>query len=678
MPWVVGVDIGGTFTDVAAIELESGEHVVQKTITASSDPLGAIIPGLVSAGVLETTSDFVHGTTLATNALVQRTGAAVGVLTTEGFEDVLEIGRGSRYDMYDLQLQQEVPLVPSQRRRPITERMSAHGDVLTPLSESSARRSIAELKECGVEAIAICLLHSHRNNTHELQLCDMLSAEYGHVTMSSDVAPIVREYDRFLLAVVNAYVAPPVSAYLNVLTGTLAASGYRGAVRIMKSDGGWCDPAAAAAHPVRLLESGPVAGAIAAGFVARECGAKIALAFDMGGTTAKACLVFDGAPLVGSEIEFARREPMVAGSGISLKLPCVDVLEIGAGGGSIATRDSLGLVSVGPASAGAFPGPACYRNGGVSPTVTDADLALGYLDPSSFAGGAMRLDLAAAAEAISTLVGDGLSDVTEAAWAIHEIVNDAMASAARTHCVEHGVDPRETTIVATGGAGPLHAAGVAALIGSRRALVPPDGGVASAFGLILAPRVEEITRTVSLELDALVDGEVAARLDDLERRIRESDDWPTHTQINRLLGMRLARQGYELRVPLVSDLVTPQALREAFRAEHQRRFGRAPADRHAIQIVSLTVRFSAARSLRRARTVLSDDRQLSAPRSTRAAFFGTQHGWLDTPVYARSALASGWQMQGPALIEEATSTVVVTPKSAVAIDEFLNLHLVLQ
>src|SRR5881409_3421246 len=509
MPARLGVDIGGTFTDLVVIDEATGTARVGKVLTTAKDPAHGVEEGiralLDDAGVRpDEVRAVVHGTTLATNALIEKKGAKTALLTTEGFRDALEIGREGRYDMYDLFIDPPSPLVPRHLRREVPERLLADGSIARAIDEVAARLVLAELAQDGVEALAICLLHAYVNPAHEARLVALAHEAIPgvFVSCSSEVVPEIREYERASTTCANVYVAPLMARYLEDLERRLAELQIPGQLYIMQSSGGIAVPLLARRLPIRLVESGPAAGALAAAQAARERGERKLLSFDMGGTTAKACVIDEGAPLVGREFEVARADRFKKGSGLPVRVPVIEMIEIGAGGGSIARVDRMGLLKVGPDSAGADPGPACYNLGGRQPTVTDADLLLGYLDADFFLGGRMRLDRAAAERAVTEQVARPLGlDATATAWGIHRVVNESMASAARIHGIERGRDLRAYPLFAFGGAGPVHCWQVAKILKVPRILIPFGAGAMSAFGLLAAPLAFDFVRTGRQRLD---------------------------------------------------------------------------------------------------------------------------------------------------------------------------------
>src|SRR3989449_6321833 len=553
----LGVDIGGTFTDLVVIDEATATARVGKVLTTAKDPAHGVEEGihalLDEAGVRsDAVRAVVHGTTLATNALIERKGAKTALLTTEGFRDALEIRREGWYDFHAPSLPPPPPLVPRHLRREVPERLLADGSILKTLDEVAARRALAELAREGVEALAICLLHAYVNPAHERRLSE-IAREVSpglSVSCSSEVVPEIREYERASTTCANVYVAPLMARYLEDLERRLAALGIDGQLYIMQSSGGTALPPLARRLPVRLVESGPAAGALAAAQAARERHEPKLLSFDMGGTTAKACVIDDGVPLVGREFEVARADRFKKGSGLPIRVPVIELIEIGAGGGSIARVDRMGLLKVGPDSAGADPGPACYTLGGRLPTVTDADLLLGYLDAEFFLGGRMRLDREAARRSVEEHVARPLGlDVTGAAWGIHRLVNENMAAAARIHGIERGRDLRQYPLFAFGGAGPVHCWQVAKILKVPRILIPFGAGAMSAYGLLAAPLAFDFVRTGQERLDRADWPAINRRFAEMEEEGRvllaRAGVAPTDVGLARIAGMRYAGQGHE-------------------------------------------------------------------------------------------------------------------------------------
>jgi N-methylhydantoinase A len=687
----IGVDIGGTFTDLVWVDDATGEVRVSKLLTTPKDPSQAVEQGVVTVlhdagSQAADVRGVIHGTTLATNALIERKGARTGLLTTAGFRDAVEIGREGRYDMYDLFIDQPSPLVPRHLRLEVGERISAAGGVLTPLDEPSARAAIARLKDAGVEAIAICLLHSYRNPAHEralAALCTQLLPAVP-VSCSSEVVPEIREYERTSTTCANVYVMPLMSKYLDDLERKLQELGIPGRFYIMLSAGGVATPETAKRVPIRLVESGPAAGALAAARMARELGEPRLLSFDMGGTTAKACVIDGGLPLLAREFEVARADRFKKGSGLPIRVPCIELIEIGAGGGSLARVDRMGLLKVGPDSAGADPGPACYAQGGTTPTVTDADLLLGYLDPAFFLGGRMRLDPDAAGRAVESKVAKpmGLS-LTDAAWGIHRVVNENMAAAARVHGIERGRDLRAYPLFAFGGAGPVHAWHVGRILRVPRILVPFGAGAMSAYGLLAAPLAFDFVRTAPQRLDAADWTQINRLFDEMEsegRRILRGADVPDgDVRIRRTAEMRYAGQGHEVEVELPQGALDDESLAvitAAFETAYRALYSRTPL---GVSIEALNWRAVVSGpmpeiSVSGPKTGAQVAASLKpVAKGTRKAYFPEAKDYVDTPVYDRYALTPGAVLAGPAIIEERESTTVAGPSARVTVDARLTL-----
>ncbi|HYZ32814.1 MAG TPA: hydantoinase/oxoprolinase family protein, partial [Crenalkalicoccus sp.] len=496
----LGIDIGGTFTDLVLLDPSDGRAVIWKESTTPDDPARGAMTGverlLAKAGASPgRVGRVVHATTLFTNALIERKGAPTGLLTTAGFADVLEIARERKYELYDLFLEMPQPLVPRPWRREAQERLGPDGRVERPLDLAAALDEVAALVAQGVTSLALCFLHAYANPAHERQAAAAIARQFPRLSLSlsSDIAPEIREYPRTVTTVANAYVRPLAEAYLDRLEAELKRAGIAGELFLMLSSGGLTHVAEAKRAPVQLLESGPAAGALAGAWFGRQAGLDRVLAFDMGGTTAKLALVDEGEPLVAWGFEAARTRRFLRGSGLPIQIATVELIEIGAGGGSIARRSELGTLRVGPDSAGAQPGPVCYGRGGTEPTVTDADLALGYLNDAFFLGGTMRIDAGAARDALGTLATRIGLDAPRAAFGVHDVVNENMAGAARVAIAERGRVPRDYALLATGGAAPVHAWQVGSKLGIGRVVCPPGAGVGSTIGMLMAPaRVDRV------------------------------------------------------------------------------------------------------------------------------------------------------------------------------------------
>ena len=687
----IGLDIGGTFTDFVLFDTRTSRLRIHKCLTTPKDPSLGALAGLEElcqiAGIrLADVGLLVHGTTLVTNAIIERDGARVGLLTTRGFRDSLEMGIEQRYDIYDLFLRYPEPLVPRDLRREVAERTSRDGQALVPLDLAEVRREVSDLAAHGVEAIAVCFLHAYANPTHERAAGALIRREFPWlaVSLSSEVVAELREYERASATTANAYVQPLMARYLARLEGALGERGYGGRFVLMQSSGGTASSATAMAFPIRLLESGPAGGGLATALVGASAGHPDAISFDMGGTTAKACLIQGGRPDVAAGMETARVHRFKRGSGLPVKAPVIDMIEVGAGGGSIARVDALGLLKVGPQSAGADPGPACYGLGGTEPTVTDANLVLGYLDPAFFLGGRMMLDRAAAEGVVARLGATLGLPALEAAWGIYTVVCENMAAAARVHIVERGRDPRRYAMVGFGGAGPAHAARVARILGLREVIVPPASGATSALGFLLAPFSFELAVSLPGVLDELELDQVNSRLVELEaegrRRLVDAGVPADRITVTRRGEMRLLGQVHDITVTLPNESLTREALpriRAAFEAEYMRLYTRLYAGT-VIQAISWRVTCAGPTPEIGAVQLEGPSAGEPAEKGRRPAYFPEAGGFVSTPVYDRYALGPGDSLVGPAIVEERESTTVVPPGDRLLVDEAGNLRLTIR
>lgn len=683
----VGVDIGGTFTDLIAFDERTGRLTIGKTLTTPDEPAAGVELGLVEtlgdAG--ESTASIggiIHGTTLVTNALIERKGATTALIATKGFRDAVEIRREGRYDLYDLFLEMPPPLAPRRRRLEVNERVLADGTVATPLDLGEVPALVARLQTLGVEAVAVALLHSYRNPAHERALGQALAelAPELTVTLSSDVVAEMKEYERTSTALANVYVRPLVERYLGQLERRLRELGLVDApLLIMLSSGGTATVDTARRFPIRLIESGPAAGALAAAYYGNLTGRPSLLSFDMGGTTAKACIVDAGEPLIAADFEVARVYRFKRGSGLPVRVPVIEMIEIGAGGGSIAHIDTLGLLKVGPESAGAEPGPACYARGGAAPTVTDADLLLGYLDPAFFLGGKIQLDEDAAARAVDR-VGSrlGLSTV-DAAWGIHQVVNENMAGAARIHAVERGKDPRAYPLFAFGGAGPAHAYRVAEILHMPELIVPLGAGVTSALGFLVAPLAFDFVRSYYAPLRDLDWARVNELLGAMEREgvatLVAAGAPATDLIFRRVAELRYRGQGHEVTVPLPDGALGPEALpaiEANFARVYRELYGRV-ADGVPLEALNWRVIVSGPRpEVRLGAPVGGSRNAANAIKGARRMYLPERGGFTSVPVYDRYLLGAGAHFDGPAIVEERESTVVLGG-GTVQVDDFQNL-----
>ena len=666
----LAVDIGGTFTDLV---VESGtQRWTRKVLTTPQAPEQAVIAGtlelLAEIGVAPAEIDlFIHGTTLATNAIIERKGAVTALIATDGFRDVLDVADESRYDQYDIFIDKPVALVPRFRRFTVPERINAAGAVLRPLDEAALHALLPELDHVGAASVAVAFLHSYANAVHERRARDILAAARPGlaVTLSSEVCPEVREYERTSTAVANAYVQPLMAGYIGRLGEQLRARGFRCPLYLMTSGGGLTTLETARRFPIRLVESGPAGGAILATVIAAECGENKVLSFDMGGTTAKICLIENQKPQSSRSFEVDRAARFLKGSGLPLRIPVIEMVEIGAGGGSLAHVDAMGRITVGPESAGAEPGPACYGRGGTHPTVTDADLALGRIDPARFAAGRLPLDGAKAQAALQTDIGKPLGlSATLAGYGVAEIIDENMANAARVHSVERGKVIAEHSLIAFGGAAPLHAARLAEKLGIARVIVPPNAGVGSAVGFLRAPIAFEVVRSRYMRLsafDPLAANAIIAEMRAEALEVVRAGAGSAPLIEPRSAFMRYVGQGHEIVVPLPARALTAEdagLLRQAFQREYEALFSRTiPHAEVEILTWSLTVSTEPEHVVA-AGAAAPVDAPLAAGR--RRLFDPESGNVLEVPVYWRPDLPPGARLAGPAVIAEDETTTFVT------------------
>lgn len=683
----VAFDIGGTFTDFVLGDGRNSYFL--KVPSTPKDPSQAVLAGLgvlfQKAGINANAIDSVlHATTVATNAVLERKGAATGLITTDGFRDVLIIGRQKRYETYDLYIEKPKPLVPRRHIFEVVERLDHNGEVILPLDMASVDRAIDALVAAGRETVAVSLLHAYANPIHELAIRDRIlqRAPGLSVSISSAVAPKFREYERTNTTAANAYIKPIVEQYIAQLQDALAQQGFTKDLFVMQSSGGLVSPEIAKAYPIRIIESGPAAGVLMGGIVGKAEGRDHVITFDMGGTTAKLGAVDDGTPAIMPtfEIDHVRYKK---GSGLPINVPAVELLEIGAGGGSIARVDSLamGMINVGPDSAGADPGPICYGMGGVEPTITDANLVLGYIDPDWFNGGAMTLDKGAAGLGIMAAIGDPLDlDLGSAAWGIHLVATMNMENALRIVSVEQGRDPRRYAMIAFGGAGPLHAARLARAVGIPTVIVPYGAGVGSAIGLLqAAPRID-VSTTKVMELNERAGPAIAAVYAELEARARKDIEQfgsAVSPQWSRRGYMRYAGQGFEVQVDLPGGDIgddfgaqTMVAFNQAYLQKHKFLDPEARIEAVDWTLVATLPSGHEARPIRQQET--ADE---AAREGSRLAWFPEAGGYVETRIINRAVLAHGQTITGPAIIEDPDSTIVVLPGDLARISD--NGHLII-
>ena len=676
----LGVDIGGTFTDVA-LEVGDRRYTAKGLTTARAPEAGvlAIVRAIIGeAGIKPGDVQLIiHGTTLATNALIERKGAKTALLTTEGFRDILEIRHENRFEQYDVNIDLPPPLVPRRLRLPVRERIDAQGNVLVPLDEASVTRALDLIAAQNIEALAVGFLHSFTNPEHEQRVGEAVARRLPNVavSLSSDVSPEMREYERFSTACANAYLQPLIGSYLGKLARELEQSGFRCPMLLMTSGGGITTVETAIRFPVRLVESGPAGGAIFAACIARQHGLDHVVSFDMGGTTAKICFIDQGRPQTARAFEVARVYRFTKGSGLPLRIPVIEMVEIGAGGGSIAAIDSLGRIAVGPQSAGSEPGPVCYGRGGSEPTVTDADLVLGRIDPATFSGGKMRLDVSAAQGAVAERIGAKLDLGAEhAALGISEMVDENMANAARVHAIESGKDVRPRTLIAFGGAAPLHAARVAEKLGISRVLIPANAGVGSAVGLLRAPVAYEVVRGRLMRLSSFEPENANRLLADMraeaEAIVRRGAGAVPLAE-RRAAFMRYRGQGHEIAVELpvrAFNSADRAAITALFEDAYRRLYSR-PIPGVDIEILSwvVTVSAPAQGELASVMPVRASEAQAHA----RRPLFDPQAGeFQNVPIYWRGDLTAGAKIAGPAVIAEDDTSTVVSPLFEAQVDKF--------
>ena len=693
MGYRIGVDVGGTFTDFALLNESDGRLLTHKQLTTPHAPSEAFLEGVLllveRAGIaVDAVDAIIHGTTLVTNAVIERKGVMTGMLVTEGFRDTVDMARECRYDLFDLRIAFPAPVVDRRRRFEVPERLSYAGETLRALDLEAIGPALADFIETSeIEALAICLLHSYVDDRHEQQLAAWVRRRFPqlHLSVSSELFPFMREYERWTTTCLNAYVQPTVDRYLARIEAELAGQGFHGRIYVMSSSGGTLTTDAARRFPIRMLESGPAAGALMSARHGATLGLPQILSFDMGGTTAKGCIIRDSKPLKAYDFEVARMHEFKRGSGLPVKIPVIDMIEIGAGGGSIANVDARGVLTVGPRSAGADPGPACYGRGGDQPTLTDANLILGYLDPASFLGGAMAIDRAAAEAVVHNALAAQLSsETTRIAWGVHEVINEDVARAFRIHASERGVDYRSCSMVAFGGSGPIHGLRIARKLKIPQVICPSGAGVMSAFGLLISPLSFEVVRSRRCALEALTPHELAVLFGELARGAAQPlldagvPKW--EIRVLRRLDMRYQGQGYEIEVALPdvamadgaqADPALCAALPALFDAAYKRVFSVSYADK-PLEIINWKVE---AVGPAPATTMLSTATKLAGTRrkGTRRAYFPEANGFVDVPVIDRYALVSADTIEGPALVEERESTCVIGVGDRVRVDAHGNL-----
>ena len=680
----LGCDIGGTFTDFVLVNNITGKFHTNKCLTTPSDPSDAIEQGIreldeILPGFMDNVEEIIHGTTLVINAIIERKGARTGLITTKGFRDILELGREKRYDAYDIFSEYPEPIVPRPDRAEIDERLTFDGRVLKDVDEKEVIQVLEKFKKDGIESIAVCFINSYENFVNEKKVKEIIEKHAPDMFLSTsfEVLPEIKEYERTCTTAVNAYVKPITYWYLNKLIKRLGAIGFNGKFFIMLSSGGITSIETAKNFPVRIIESGPTAAVIASQHYGKMFNIKDMFCFDMGGTTAKSCLIQDGHAGLVSTFEVGRVQRFQKGSGLPIQVPVVDLMEIGAGGGSIAKISNLGLLQVGPESAGADPGPACYKQGGDNPTVTDADLVLGYLDPDFFLGGTMALDIELSKRAIEEKIARPLgTTMVEAAFGIHDLINETMASAAKTHIAEKGGNPNIVTVSAFGGAGPVHTYGLAKKIGAGSILVPPLAGVGSALGFFTAPVAFDLSRSHRKKLDEADFKEIELLFNELEHesaKILKGAQSGDDIIYERTLLMRFVGQGAEIDLEIeIKDFTkfSKNEIRAMFDEEYKRLYGRTSAE-SPVEFVTFKVRASLPKKPFTISKLPTQNRDIKACiKGQRLAFSVIKKDYIPFTVYDRSKLFAHAEFEGPAIIEERESTIVMGEDATARVDDF--------
>lgn len=685
----VAVDVGGTFTDFAIQNGASGGISIAKQLTTPEDPSLGVMGGiqrLIKEGKIDfgEVSQVIHGTTYTSNLIIERKGVNTYLITTEGFKDVLEIARIKRYDLYDLFIDKPTPLVPRSSIFEVRERMAYDGSIRIPLDEEEARKVIRTLVGLGAESIGICLLHSYVNPVHEQILKRLIEEEAPgmYFSLSSEISPKYKEYERTSTTVTNAYLMKGVARYLHHLKEEFEKNGFGRDIYIMQSNGGIATSLTMEKYPVHMVESGPAAGAQLSAHLGRMLAAPNLISFDMGGTTAKICPIVKGEPQVTNEFEIEKIKLRTA-SGLPINIPAIDMIEIGAGGGSIA-RLKMGMIVVGPDSAGAFPGPICYGRGGQEPTVTDADLVLGYLNPHFFAGGEVKLDPEGSRQGIGEKIARPLGySLERAAWGIHEIVTTNMAGALRVMTIERGYDPRDFLLMAFGGAGPMHGSQLARAVGIRKVVIPIFPGVASALGMLITDPKFHFSRTYIARLEVGILPRLRDIYRDLEVQGRESLEncqVPGSFHFFRSCDMRYVGQGHEINVPVLEgDLKESgvERLKARFGEEYKRNYGYVD-ERAALEIVTLKLIATCETEKFELKVPRKESGGENPKKEVRKVYIPEENGFIPCPVYDRERLYPGFEAKGPAIVEERTSSTVVLPDDRMEVDELGNLLITIE
>ncbi len=680
----LGCDIGGTFTDFVLLNDQTGEIHINKCLTTPKDPSDAVEEGIEEMekevkGFVDNLNEVIHGTTLVINSIIERKGAKTGLITTRGFRDILELGREIRYAPYDIFSEYPEPLIPRFFRFEVNERIRSDGKIIKPLDPEDARGIVRRMINMGAESIAVCLINSFENPVHERIIKEIILEEAPEmsISISYEVLPQIREYERTSTTATNAYVKPLTGRYLSRLSDRLKSIGFKGRLFIMLASGGITSVDTAVEFPVRVIESGPTAAVISGQYYGKQFNIPEMFVFDMGGTTAKSCLIQGGVAGVVPTFEVGRVQRFMKGSGLTIQVPVVDLMEIGAGGGSIAKVSKMGTLQVGPESSGAEPGPICYGKGGVEPAVTDADLLLGYLDENYFLGGEMKLDKEAAMRGVEEKIAGPLGvSLSQAIWGIHDLINETMAGAAKTHIAEKGGNPKIVTVIAFGGAGPVHAYGLAKKLGAPRLLVPPIPGVGSALGFFTAPRAFDVLRSHKQSLEDAGFSEIEAIFQEMEAEagkvMTKAGEKETIT-FERSLDMRFIGQGSETNVPISPDdftKITKAEVRELFDGIYKKLYGRTYPE-SPVELINYKVRASLPEHPLQLPKIEKKVSSLNdAIKGTRKAYSAIAGDFIPYTVYDRYLLFPDAQFHGPAIIEERESTVVVGEDASISVDDF--------
>ena len=670
--FLIGVDIGGTFTDIVAVDQKNGKQFNGKVLTTPQNPSEAVLNGvkeILSKHKIDPKKcRVIHGTTLVANALIERKGAKTALLTTKGFRDVLEIGREWRYDLFALDLDMPLPIVPRNLRFEVSERLNFEGKIIKKLDEKELIKVAKEIKKSGVQTLGIVFLHSFKNSTHEKFAKKIIQKHVPglNICLSSTVSPEIGEYERTSTCVANAYVQPIFKKYVNLLAKGIKKIGIKNDLFLMLSDGGIVHEKVAVEYPIRLVQSGPAGGAQAATLYGKNQKTSDILCFDMGGTTAKACLIENGKPNRTTIFEVARVFRFSKGSGLPLQVPVVDMIEIGAGGGSIARVDEMGLIQVGPESSSSYPGPACYDLGGKLPTVTDSDLILGYIDPDNFLGGDMKLMQENAENAIREHIAKPMGiSLLDAAWAIHEVVTENMSQAATIHALEKGRKIEKFCMIPIGGAGPVHACSMMAKMNINNMISPSNAGVASAIGMIASPNAFELVQADMQNLEDLNFTKIKRKFNSLkkegEKSLLKTGTKLNKTNISNSLLMRYIGQGYEIEVPINDKCLNSNNItniRIEFERVYKKLFGRI--EKMPLEIISLRTIATSISSQPIIKKKMVDLSMDNKKPKIRKAYFGGKT-YLDTPVFQRNNLPKNFKKNGPLIIEERESTLIIPP-----------------